>query len=576
MKDADLLLFRGVKEYKTAVSEENIPPGQNLSRDPEAIYEAGKKLFFQADYSSALNYFEQALRLYQEAGKKTGVFEVWNHIGYLFLRKGDFKKSHEYYEKALQLGRETGDRKDIGSAFGNLGMLYDEEGNYPLALEYYHKALHIYEESGFQRGIAQVYNNIGIIHHSQENLSLALDYFNKSLAYYEGTDDKHTLSRVLGNVGYIHGQLGDFQLALQEHERERRIKEELNDKWGLALTYNYLGQAYQKANDHSLALDYFQKALDISREMNNSEGEVGALYNLAAIYLNKDDEAAFKYASEALTKSQQHSIKRFEKDSLELLYQISRRRMNSDAALEYLERFLKLKDELQGTEVAGKIAKLKMGYDLDLSEKERQLTEKILFNVLPKSIATRIRNGEEKIMERFPAASILFADIVGFTTWSSKRNVDEVAKMLDQLFKVFDELALEFGIEKIKTIGDAYMCVAGLPEPCDDHAERVCKMALAMNQKIRMLFPNGEIRLRIGIHTGEVIAGVIGKNKYAYDLWGDTVNTASRMESHGIPDKIQATEELKKQVEAKFQFEERGEIEVKGKGRMRTWFLKEV
>lgn len=210
---------------------------------------------------------------------------------------------------------------------------------------------------------------------------------------------------------------------------------------------------------------------------------------------------------------------------------------------------------------------------LATEEGARKATEKILHNILPQSIADRIKNGEEKIIQKFDNASVLFADMVGFTVWSRERNVNEVAETLNHIFNLFDELATEHGVEKIKTIGDAYMCVSGLPEPCGDHAERMAKMALAMNQKIADAYPSGEIKLRIGIHCGEVIAGVIGKNKYAYDLWGDTVNTASRMESHGVENKIQVSDAFKNFLADKFIFEERGEIEVKGKGRMKSWFL---
>ena len=208
-----------------------------------------------------------------------------------------------------------------------------------------------------------------------------------------------------------------------------------------------------------------------------------------------------------------------------------------------------------------------------MEEAQRTATEKILHNILPQKIAERIKNGEEEIIERFENCSVLFADMVGFTKWSEKKNVNELGTTLNKIFTLFDSLANEFGVEKIKTIGDAYLCVTGLPEPCADHAERMAKMALAMNEKIRAEYPDGEIKLRIGIHTGEVVAGVIGKNKYAYDLWGDTVNTASRMESHGVENKIQVSEEFRNHLTDKMKFEERGEIDVKGKGKMKTFFL---
>jgi class 3 adenylate cyclase len=200
---------------------------------------------------------------------------------------------------------------------------------------------------------------------------------------------------------------------------------------------------------------------------------------------------------------------------------------------------------------------------------ERQRSDRLLLNVLPPAIAARLKAGEEPIADAFPETTVLFADIVDFTGIASKVTPDEMVQTLNVVFSTFDRLAAEHGLEKIKTVGDAYMVVGGLPEPRPDHAEAVAEMALDM---LRAL-DSGSLRLRIGINTGPVVAGVIGTAKFAYDLWGDAVNTASRMESHGVPDSIQVTESTYQRLRGKYCFDERGVVDVKGKGPMKTYLL---
>jgi adenylate cyclase len=208
------------------------------------------------------------------------------------------------------------------------------------------------------------------------------------------------------------------------------------------------------------------------------------------------------------------------------------------------------------------------------AEKER--SENLLLNILPKSIIPRMHRGETPIAERFEDVTILFSDIVGFTRLSTRRSASDVVALLNGIFSAVDRLALKFGIEKIKTIGDAYMAVAGLPEPRDDHAEAIARLALEMREIVRDVSQrHGEnLMIRIGIHTGNTVAGVIGMHKFAYDVWGDAVNTASAMESYGVPNEIQVSRACYLRLHDSFILERRGAIEIKGKRQMETYFLR--
>lgn len=206
---------------------------------------------------------------------------------------------------------------------------------------------------------------------------------------------------------------------------------------------------------------------------------------------------------------------------------------------------------------------------------EKNKSERLLLNILPKPIVEKLKQFEGSLAQQFPEATILFADIVGFTPLAAQMPPLDLLNLLNQIFSVFDQLAEKHGVEKIKTIGDAYMAAGGLPIPTDNHAEAIAQMALDMQQAIQQFQAQQDksFQIRIGINSGPVVAGVIGIKKFSYDLWGDAVNVASRMESSGIPGKIQVTAATKERLQDKFLFEERGAILVKGKGKMMSYWL---
>jgi class 3 adenylate cyclase len=206
---------------------------------------------------------------------------------------------------------------------------------------------------------------------------------------------------------------------------------------------------------------------------------------------------------------------------------------------------------------------------------EQQRSERLLLNVLPAPIAERLKAGEAVIADAFPEVTVLFADLVDFTRSSRRSSPAQVVATLNELFSTFDRLAQHHGLEKIKTIGDAYMAAGGLPDPRPNHAQAVAELALAMREEVaRRADPSGRpLAVRIGIDTGPVEAGVIGTSKFSYDLWGDTVNTASRMESHGVPGCIQVTARTYQRLQAGYRFQRRGPIPVRGMGEMVTYFL---
>jgi class 3 adenylate cyclase len=239
------------------------------------------------------------------------------------------------------------------------------------------------------------------------------------------------------------------------------------------------------------------------------------------------------------------------------------------------KKLLVRNEELQQTVTALQKTQAALEASEAALQESQEQTERLLLNILPLSIAERLKQDTSAIAEHFDDVTILFADIVGFTPLSTRIKPAELVNLLNEIFSNFDELTEKHGLEKIKTIGDAYMVVGGLPVPKPDHAEAVAQMALDMQGAIAHFQAkySEQLHIRIGINTGSVVAGVIGTKKFIYDLWGDAVNVASRMESSGVPGKIQVTEATYERLKERYKFEKRGQVDVKGRGDMTTYWL---
>ncbi|WP_293124761.1 adenylate/guanylate cyclase domain-containing protein [Microcoleus sp. bin38.metabat.b11b12b14.051] len=251
-------------------------------------------------------------------------------------------------------------------------------------------------------------------------------------------------------------------------------------------------------------------------------------------------------------------------------------RVENQLRLRELDLQLREKNKILQREIADREqAEVETRLLLETTKFQKDEIEELLLNILPKAIAERLQSGQSLIADSFSDVSVLFADLVGFTDFASQKTATETVQVLNQIFSRFDQLSLRHGLEKIKTIGDAYMVVGGLPEPQENHPLAIAQMAIDMQAAVANFNAknNQSFSLRIGINIGGVVAGVIGLTKFSYDLWGDTVNVAQRMESNGIPGQIQVTDAVYERLKHKFSFKLRGAIEIKGKGEMMAYLL---
>ena len=595
----------------------------------QTLYTLGVSARRASNYTKALERFTEALTISEAVNDKDGIAKATGVIGLVHEALSDFELALQYYKKALALDDELGNKKREAVWLGFIGNAYGRLSNYEHAMEHHSRALTINQEHGNKLGMSSNYGNLGVLHHNLADHAKALEYHSKSLAIDEEMDNKLGLATVMGNLANVHYSLSDYDRALNFYEKAMALNKEIGnqsgvarnlanmgnlyadlDEYGRALTYleqalaldaelgnkdgmarqeTSIAYAYFKLHDFKKAMEYYQsgfrsfKELGIKVEVGRIKGQIGTLY---AAITNPDFNAqlAEEYLLDSIASSEELKIKNYEvhKTLAELYEQQERWK---EFAFHYRKHHA-LKEEVKTDEATKQVQLLEHRRKIEEAERNRQVKlarfqeqEKILHNMLPAQIADRMVGGEKTIADSYEQVSVFFSDIVGFTKLSQRISAEDLVVLLNQLFREFDRIARKHGLEKIKTIGDAYMAVSGAPVHQTNHSERAALFALEVIGLMRE-FRTGageELQIRIGLHCGNAVAGIIGETKFAYDLWGDAVNTASRMESHGEPGKIQVSEDfvhsVKQHSQLHFAFEERGEIEVKGKGKMKTYFL---
>ena len=352
---------------------------------------------------------------------------------------------------------------------------------------------------------------------------------------------------------------------------------------------------YSSLSEHGKSLEYFTRALELHEELGNRSGVANVTGSIGTLYAQKgfaeyNPAKAEELLQQAITLNQELGTTQALYENHEALANLYQQEDRWEEALEQYKKYHEAYGEVYTEEALKKAAQVEQQRQVAEMEKriaiERaraKATEELLHKTLPPSIANRIIAGEQNIADRFDSASVLFADVVGFTPMTARMPASAVLEFMNFVFAYFDAIAAKHGCERIKTIGDGYMAVCGAPVECEDHAERIARMAMEMLKDVALPasitehLPAGvEFEIRIGLHTGIITGGVIGVGKLAYDIYGDTVNTASRMESHGEAGKIHVSQEFTNAVGEVFSFTERGEMEVKGKGVLRTYFLEVV
>lgn len=539
--------------------------------------------------------FEDALPRLFQITKQTELLRLsalqsaslrWTGVSY--LRIAMFTTALEYLAKAKALAEIEDLQIETAKILKASGDAYFGLGEFQTALQYYRESLRLLEgtEEGSERAAALM--SIAGAHKEQRGFNQARIYFEQALAAYKHAGNTVGVRKALIGVAEMYAEQDRFDMALELLFATIDISAQDATQLEKAQAYLAIGEVYCRAERTDKAIDYLLRAEKALQETQAMTHQAKVYELLTQCYKSKGDtERAFS------------NLERFHALREQTAIQDGKR------AIQYLQQGF-------ASEQAQKESEIYRLKNVELAEVQKEL-ERLLMNMLPVPIAQRLRSGENFIADAFENVTVVFVDIVGFTRLAGDYSASEIVKVLDHIFTIFDGITVKYGLEKIKTIGDAYMIASGIPYPRADHAAAAALAALEMLDAIQIISFRlseegfyGDINVRIGMHTGSVVAGVIGKKKFTYDLWGDTVNTASRMESHGEAGKIHVSEDVKNAlfsghspvvsthlsgddpselvsntpvtndqftVQPVFLFEERGEIEVKGKGRMKTYFV---
>jgi len=547
----------------------------------------------------------RSLEVYTSLHDTDGIGRVCNLLGVIMMNAGDLPKAFEYYQRALDAATQKHNDHRIAATLHNIGMTLDLAADYAGALEYYHRARSMNESIGDLQHLA---NNLAAIAGSYRMIDdhqRSLEAYDQALDLYEQIGDRHGVGNMLENLGTSYSIMADFDKA--EQFRRRAIEElsVLDDVPMLHKAITDLAKTMLQLGRMDEAIAYRDQArtLPITRPLQ----QISAVDLDALIHVERGelDEADQCYAT-ILDLIENHGLRFLEVDIRKQLRDLALRRNDLAAYVKHNDAVTAVTAETKGNAVAVKIAMQDTERRLaqERQAHERQLA--VLHATLPKEIADRVARGET-VSDHFDHAAVLFTDVVGFTSHASELPGSVVTALLEELFRVFDSACKQYGVTKVKTIGDAYLCFAGsdIGEQISDIGheqrtaspeQRVAAVAIAM-QQAEFYWPSAtansnsnRIQFRIGIHSGPVTAGVIGTERLQYDIWGDTVNMASRMESTGEAGRIQVSESFAAALRDGERISdigedgpisdprypilrERGAIEIKGKGLVTTYWL---
>nr|AUN35667.1 adenylate cyclase [uncultured bacterium] len=556
--------------------------------------------YHKADPEEGVKISQQALQLSENLQWKRGIALACNRMGLCFWAKADYPQALELQFRSLSLFEETHDKAGMAIVLGNIGLVYYGQGDNEQALEYHFKALKLNKELGDNSGIARNLGNLGLAYDAQADYKHSLEYYFNALHMYEKLHDKNGIARNLGNIGFVYNEQGNHLPALEYHFKALQMNRLLGNNILVPLNLGNIGEEYYNiAADTSVEWkkirpDSLSKANAISK---------GEFYLLQAIKLFRDLEdynslqELYQYLSDlyALKGNYQASLETYKlyTNARDSIFNENKRKQMSKLEAKRVEELhhkeIELKDlniKKAANEKRYMIAGILMLCVISVMillqrhriAKQKKISEDLLLNILPAETADELKITGSAQAKYFENVTVLFTDFRNFTAISEQHGAQELVNKIHHYYSAFDMITEKHNVEKIKTIGDSYMCAGGLPVISVSHAEDAVNAALDIlefmnTEKMKHNDERLFFDIRIGIHTGPVIAGIVGKRKFAYDIWGDTVNIASRMESSGEEGKINISGETYKLVKDKFIATYRGKIKAKNKGEVDMYFI---
>lgn len=556
----------------------------------------GMGYYFQGNYIETLLYWQQSLKTFESINDKLGIANMLNNLGAVNFNEGDDEKAIDYYVKSLRASEEIGDKLRIATALVNIGAVYfNKKGTHIQALEYYKKALPLSEELGDHDAIGTSAVNMGEIYLERNDDNSALFYFEKALEAYKKSENGN-VPYALNNIGKVYAKRKDFLKAVKFQQEAFELAKKKDAKLEMSQSLLGLANTYNQQGDNKSSIASFAQAQKIAKEIGANYELKEAYEGLSEVYQKAADfKNAYKYHT--LFSSIKDTLYNAEMDkriqSMTLNFDLEKKQsevniLTKDKALQELD-IRRQKAIRNATGITG-ILLLVLAIGLfnrykyvrktkKIIEDEKERSDKLLLNILPFETAEELKEKGSATPKHYEMVTVLFTDFKGFTTIAEKLSPEQLIEELNNCFLEFDRIIDKHNIEKIKTIGDAYMCAGGVPVANTTNPADVVKAGIEIIQYMDKLKADREAKgeayweLRLGIHTGKVIAGVVGKNKFAYDIWGDAVNTASRMESSGIPGRVNISGDTYELVKHQFRCSHRGKIQAKNKGEIDMYLV---
>ncbi len=593
----------------------------------------------KGEYESAIEYYQLSLDVAEQHGERKEASLAINNIGNVYYHQDNLPAALKYFRRSLKINEELGSKPEIALATNNIGSILFDQGNMPAALDYFQRSLKIREELNDPQGMAASLSTIGSAYSLQGENEIALGYLQRSLQIHTEANDQSGISGDLISLGNLYYRQQDFPKAQVYYEQSLVIAEALGARIEIANILNNIGSCFFSQNNFPTALEYYQRALQIRIELDVDGGIASSLVNIGDLNRKMGQyNLAIKNCKKGLALDEKIGNLAQQKEACTCLYETYKVMGKGNEALFYLETINTINDSLNAEATNKKLQQIEFAKELmqdsintaedkrvvekahqetlrkegrtrnvlavsglilllvaggfysrwryvkrsrAVLQVEKDRSENLLLNILPEEIAEELKLHGRSEAREFNKVSILFTDFKGFTEASAKLSASELVSEINHCFEAFDGIMEKYHIEKIKTIGDAYMAAGGLPVPSDNAVKNTVCAALEMQAFIQNRKAENDklqkraFEMRVGIHTGPVVAGIVGLKKFQYDIWGDTVNTASRMESHGEVGEVnisQVTYDIIKD-DPQFSFTSRGKIAAKGKGEVEMWFV---
>ncbi|MBT8191252.1 MAG: tetratricopeptide repeat protein [Bacteroidia bacterium] len=573
---------------------------QKLADSLEIIYKSGvypksekltilKKIVDnQADVDQAINYADILLKEAQALDSVYYVVSAYLEIGNAHRLRGDYFDALETFFKAAEIAIAEENTLDLALTQIAIADVYSTTDDHENALSYYEKGIKTLRRSDDSIGLASALLNIGDEYFNIGEDEKAMSYYRESGEIFKKQNFELGSAYNLGNIGLIHARQGNHAKAEDQINEAVTILEKLEDYYPICVYYTYLSDIYSDQGNIKKSLDYVHYSLDLAEKYGLKQEISNAHLKLSDLHMDVNEvEEAFDHFKDYI--SYRDSITNLqsvqERARLQKDFELSQKQVEVDLLNQQKEN---QRITILATVITlGLIVLLAIGLfrrnrfihkTKEIIESEKERSDKLLLNILPEETAHELKEYGRVQAKRFNSATILFTDFVGFTSHSENLAPEILVESIDYYFSAFDDIVEKYDLEKIKTTGDAFICAGGLPFETNDHAIRIVHAAIDIiafveESKQDENSDNIKFDIRVGINTGPVVAGVVGTKKFAYDIWGDTVNVASRLESSSLPGKINLSEDTFELVKDHFTFDPRGPIPVKNHGNINMYFV---